>query len=95
MGLSAEALNNERWGAPLRGHPWNTSGLESKWFAARMAADILNIPALSHREHLRGAKDRGVQPLREGGEVFRADTVLGSGITPLADNEASVPGAEG
>lgn len=50
-------------------HSWNTSELESKSFAARTPADIINIPALSHRKHLRGANNRSGQPLQEGGEA--------------------------
>lgn len=46
-------------------HSWHSSELESKWFAA----DIINIPALSERKHLRKANRRSVQPLQEGGEV--------------------------
>lgn len=55
-------------------HSWNTSELESKSFAARTPADVVDIPALSRRKHLRRA-NRRLGPASAGGRAaFRADT---------------------
>lgn len=57
-------------------HSWDTSELESESFAARTPADVVNIPALGHRNHLRRANQRRVQPLQEGGERSSVEFLL-------------------